>query len=290
MPSELGSYLQRHREALGLRLEEVEGRTRIRRRILDAIERGAWDELPPSVYTRGLIRNYAKAMGLSPAAVLRMYAKERPHEARVPEPQLLSQPLLQQPRFSFELVAALGLLAIAVVLFGWMVTSVLLPQVREVAMSGPDDPNPLAAETVASPTPTVPPPTATPRVVRAVPLPEGSAGQETSSPSEPGVGEMPALEDTAPTAAPGRLELVVTATSDAWLMVRADGQQVFLNLLRRGESRRWTANERFRVRTGNAGGTIISLNGRRLPSLGGAGDVAEREWRLLPDGNIEQSG
>ncbi len=291
MPSELGSYLQRHREELGLTLADLEARTRIRRRILEAIENGDWDQLPPSVYIRGLIRNYAKAIGVSPAAAHRMYVKERPTEARVPEPQLLSQPLVQQPRLSFELVAALGLLAIAVALFGWMVSSVLLPQVRGSGLTA----NPLGT---AMPAPTLPatatpsrPSSTPPPVSRAQPLADSDAG--TASPMgaatlTPATGPAAATSSLSP--ARGRLELVVTATGDAWLMVRADGQPVFLDHLRQGESRRWTANERFRVRTGNAGGTAITLNGRPVPALGGNGEVVEREWRLLPDGNIEQSG
>ncbi len=290
MPSELGSYLQRHREELGLSLEDVEARTRIRRRILAAIESGAWEELPPSVYTRGLVRNYAKAIGVSPATAYRMFVKERPTEARVPEPQLLSQPLLQQPRLSFELMAALGLLAIAIVLFGWMVTSVLLPQVRQAGVATLPGGTPLPPPTGAA-TATASRPTGTPAMVaRARPLPDSDPSDASPTASAGGPTAAATAPATAPTARPGRLELVVTATGDAWLMVRADGEPVFLDLLRQGESKRWMANERFRLRTGNAGGTVISLNGRLVPSLGGNGEVAEREWRLLPDGNIEQSG
>jgi cytoskeletal protein RodZ len=283
-PSELGAYLQRHREEQGLSLDECEERTRIRRKYLEAIEQGEWGELPPGVYTRGLIRNYAKAIGVSTATAQRMYVKERPSEARVPEPQLLSQPLVQQPRLSFELVAALGLLAVAVALFAWMVSSLLLPTVQRAGIDLAE--NPLATTPVATkaarPTSTAPTPTPV-RVSRAIPLTDA----ERTDVAAPRPTVTPTRAPTQGTS--GKLELVVLANSDAWLMVRADGQQVFLDLLRKGESKRWTANERFRLRTGNAGGTEITINGQTIAPLGGPGEVEEREWRLLPDGNIEQS-
>ena len=117
---QLGAYLQRHREERGWSLEEVEALTRIRRRYLQAMETGEWDDLPPGVYTRGLLRNYAHTLGVSVAGVLRMYAKERPHEARLPEPQLISRPLTSEPRLSFELVLAGILLVVAVGLIAWV--------------------------------------------------------------------------------------------------------------------------------------------------------------------------
>ena len=86
--SELGAFLQRHREERGWSLDEAEEITHIRRHYIEAMEAGDWDNLPPAVYTRGLLRNYARALGVSQASIMRMHAKERPHEARLPEPQL----------------------------------------------------------------------------------------------------------------------------------------------------------------------------------------------------------
>jgi cytoskeleton protein RodZ len=97
-----------------------------------------------------------------------------------------------------------------------------------------------------------------------------------------------ASDDPEPLEAPG-LELEVEATSDAWLMVQTDGKDAFMGFLRKGESRRWTAMETVRLKTGNAGGTQVTLNGQPLPALGGSGDVETREWRLMPNGDIEQS-
>src|SRR5262245_30800833 len=120
MPSELGAYLQRHREEAGMTLEDVERASHIRLRHLVALENGDWDALPPSVYLRGILRNYARAVKISPAGVLRMYVKERPNESRLPEPQLINQPLLAEPRISREFLTALGLFLVAGALLAWV--------------------------------------------------------------------------------------------------------------------------------------------------------------------------
>jgi hypothetical protein len=85
------------------------------------------------------------------------------------------------------------------------------------------------------------------------------------------------------------LVMEVVATSDAWLSVRVDQHKQFEGFLRAGDRKRFDANERVRLRTGNAGATQVTLNGRQLDPLGSRGEVVEREWRLLASGDIEQS-
>jgi cytoskeletal protein RodZ len=264
--SELGAFLRRHREELGLSIEEVEAQTKIRRKYLEAMEAGDWDSLPPGVYTRGLLRNTARALGVSPASVLRMYSKERPADARLPEPQLISQPLIDEPRVNLELVVASLIFLVALALFGaliWSQAGTLLTAAGgAVAGAGP---SPTAARG-----PTQAAATLTPRPrYTAAPL-----GTATPTP-------------TATSSA--RLVLVIEAPNrDVWLRVSTDGQKSFESFLRHGEARRWEANETVRVRTGTAGDTQITINDQRLGPLGASGDVKEVEWRLMPDGNIQQ--
>jgi hypothetical protein len=85
------------------------------------------------------------------------------------------------------------------------------------------------------------------------------------------------------------LRIDVRATSDAWLMVHTDGEQAFMGFLRKGETQHWTAKELVQLKTGNAGGTQVTLNGTRVDALGSPGEVVQRIWRLLPNGDIEQS-
>ncbi len=67
-----GVYLKAQREAKGISLLAVAGRTNIQPDILMRIEAELLEQLPESVYIRGFVRAYAEAIGVDPkAAVLR---------------------------------------------------------------------------------------------------------------------------------------------------------------------------------------------------------------------------
>jgi cytoskeletal protein RodZ len=274
--SELGAFLQRHREERGMSLDELEDLTRIRHVYLEAIERGDWAVLPPGVYVRGLLKNYARAIGVSPASVLRMYVKERPNEAKLPEPQLISQPLLNEPRFSIEALLAVAILAVALVLIAWMANAYILPAVREAG--GADIPAEIAAGDATGEAPAV-------------------AATVSSAPKPSALPTLAPLASSTPKASPSPtpvqgLKLEVKAAGNIWLRIFADEQVVFEGFLREGENDRWEgeAKTSFRLRSGNAGGTEVILNGQPLDALGDRAEVREVEWRLLPSGDIEQSG
>jgi cytoskeletal protein RodZ len=62
---ELLQTLQHRRRKRDLTLEALAARTRIRRRYLEAIERGAVNELPEGLYRRSFIRTYLQALGVT---------------------------------------------------------------------------------------------------------------------------------------------------------------------------------------------------------------------------------
>jgi hypothetical protein len=65
-PSQPGAYLRRCREHLGLGLDEMIERTRIR--ILDQIESERFEQLPPEPYLRGFLFSYAQELGVPDVA------------------------------------------------------------------------------------------------------------------------------------------------------------------------------------------------------------------------------
>lgn len=73
----LGERLSKKRAALGFDIKEVERATKIRMKHLELIEAGKWDELPPDVYVRGFLKNYATFLHLDPNKVIKIYAKEK---------------------------------------------------------------------------------------------------------------------------------------------------------------------------------------------------------------------
>jgi len=67
----LGEELRDARLALGLSIEDVAAQLRIRRVFLVALEEGRVKDLPSPAYAVGFVRNYAGALGLDPADMVR---------------------------------------------------------------------------------------------------------------------------------------------------------------------------------------------------------------------------
>ncbi len=108
------------RERKGVDLYRAERDTKIRARYLGALERGDYNDLPGSVYTKGFLRNYALYLGLDPDEVLAQWRRERsePRDAQavISVPRPLAAPR-QGLTFS-PFVVVLALMTVGVILFG----------------------------------------------------------------------------------------------------------------------------------------------------------------------------
>lgn len=93
MVSQLGEFLRQHREAQGITLEELQARTKIRIKYLEAIEAGDYAVIPGEVYLRGFIRSVAKELGIDQQEAMDLYYQEsRPASESVAQPAVTSQP------------------------------------------------------------------------------------------------------------------------------------------------------------------------------------------------------
>ncbi len=72
----VGDLLQRARKEREFTLEEVEKQTRIRSKYLLAIEQNSWSIFPSKVYISGLIRSYAKFLGVDPAKAIAYFRRD----------------------------------------------------------------------------------------------------------------------------------------------------------------------------------------------------------------------
>lgn len=72
----VGEILAAGREKKKLTLEQVEKSTRIRSKFLVALEKNQFEKLPPGTFTKGLIKNYASFLGLSPEETLAFYRRQ----------------------------------------------------------------------------------------------------------------------------------------------------------------------------------------------------------------------
>lgn len=67
--------LRAAREQAGLSIQEVSARTRIKPAMLEAIEHGAWEQLPGEFFARAFTRTYARELGLPEAEIIAEYDK-----------------------------------------------------------------------------------------------------------------------------------------------------------------------------------------------------------------------
>lgn len=87
---------------------------------------------------------------------------------------------------------------------------------------------------------------------------------------------IPAIEkqeETQPQ--PTELNLKLTIKQDAWVKIIVDGKPVYEGILNQGTQKEWIAKEKLTIRTGNAGGVLVSLNEEKARELGKLGQVEE---------------
>lgn len=295
--SELGQQLQAAREDKGLSLADIENQLKIRRPILQALENGHSDELPPVAFTRGLVRKYATFLELDAGLAVERFEKEY----GVTRPTVFT-PVLQEPLYrrgrdwsDLALTAGVAVLFAIAVLFVWQNYIAPLRQSprpptttasggvvsTSVAASGTVSMSPVSevALQIASPTPVAsqPAPTRTP-VLEPTPA-LGPAPTITLLPTI-GATNTPQPPTPAPTTPSNEVEVAVEITQPSWIQVTVDGRQVFAAILQPGQNRAWRGQRSVVLRTGNAGGTIIFVNGQAVGTLGTPGAVVEREWQL----------
>jgi len=298
--SELGHLLIEARTAKNLSLADVEQATRIRQKYLEALEGAAYDVLPRGATARGFLRSYARFLGLDVDDALRRYAQESGDTgdevpiAEVGKPRLRDYRPLEVELIDTQRDLGLWRWLIAVVIVaalaggGWWVLS-HNPGWDLLAAFGPaptatvtETPTRWVVTATPQPTPTVtvtaPPPMPTSDLL---PLPTPTV--------------QPTLTPTPrPTATPevvARIALEMRITQRAWVRVTVDGQDVIETAgttLEAGETRAWEADSSIFIRTGNAAGVNLTLNGEDLGALGKVGEIVERAW-IVDQGQVTES-
>ena len=87
---ELGLFLKKQREEKKVTLEEVSVATKIGVKVLQALEDGEEEKLPPKPFVRGFVQAYARYLGLDVKEVLDLYQKAQgastpPSQLSIPE-------------------------------------------------------------------------------------------------------------------------------------------------------------------------------------------------------------
>jgi cytoskeleton protein RodZ len=293
-PRLAGDALRQQRELLGLDLADVAAVLRIKTAYLAALEQGRPDELPGTVYAVGFMRAYAQHLGLDAGEILGRFKQASGGLAARPDlgfPMQLGE--RSMPGSGMLLVAAI----LAICAYGtWYYLSTdersrpervaevpaLLrpkPEPGRTEPAAAQAQEPMAASRTTTPAEGRSPSEATnsgsdlvdrPATLPAVsaPLPSSAALPAQTAAMAPAAGP-----EGAPTAdAPA--QIVIRAAADSWVEIRDATPSVLLRrVLKRGESYRVPALPGLSLRTGNAGGLEVMVDGNPVPPLGRMGAV-----------------
>lgn len=242
----LGADLQHARELAGLSLDDLSAKTKIRKTLLEAIERDDYRSVPGGLLARGYLRAYAKEVGLSAEPVATRYQTEfaaaQPAEPQKPR---TDADALTRPARSHGSSVVIALLAVAAV---WLFAGRREPQ---------RDAGPPAVGTTGQ---TVP-------LERATERPLSAPGAAPAAPAAAAVSVAP-------------LTLDIVPTRVVWIKADADGKRVLYALVGPDQPRAIHAREEIVLRIGDAGAFRYRLNGVEGRELGAAGEV--RDLRITP--------
>ena len=264
---EIGRDLHERRELLSLHLEEVERNTHVKAHYLDALERGAVDDLPSTVQTRGMLSNYATFLDLDVDTILLRFADalQARHRERNPQKPARKpgQPILATlpPMRSFiagDLIFGVGIVVLLVGFAIWGVSRVLTLQVEQ-------DVNPTAPSIseilLASPDPSSFTATPSPEVISAFP------GEATVTVV------IPTLNANV------NVQVNLVAVERTYMRVIVDGEVVFEGRVVPGTAYPFEAVDQVEVLVGSGAAIRIVYNGRDLGLLGSFGQVVSNIYR-----------
>ncbi len=285
----LGSQLRSQRERLGLPLEDLAQRTKIRASYLAAIEADRLDDIPGGFFSRSFVRQYASALGIPEEQVEQRLAAvtEDPRET-VPVERVMAEYRKPAQRMTFDESGLEGVeysheavfvrdrtsvqrwVAVAILLavgsggyLAWRSQPELFASVARVFAKGPSQPATVAQETPAAPVQRAVQPVL---VQTSSPAPEAPAVQPA-----PTMTPSPLTATAAPATQP--VDVLITASELTWVRLSVDGQRVYGGTIEAGQQRRLTANASAVIFTGNAGGINVHYQGKSIGSLGPRGQV-----------------
>jgi cytoskeletal protein RodZ len=276
-----GEVFRRERLRRRLTLEQTANGTRLRPRVVQAIEDGEADHLPSFVFTKGLVQTYARFLGVDPTPFLETYrvTVAVPTEPVIrPESPTVRYRADRVPGFLIPTLLSVMLIVLGGYLYQQYAAFIHGGGIGEAAaVVGSDSriaPTPLPSSVASLPTP-----------ARAAPTPRATAtaiasNEVAATPTEALPTETPI--PPSPTPHPQGVHVDVQITGRVWTQVEADGKVIFSGILNSGDKQSWTANDSLMLWTGNAGLMTVTYNGKSLGKLGSPGEVMKVTWTATP--------
>ena len=191
-------------------------------------------------YARGHIRNIATKLGVDPLIFIAAFEDEQMHTDRSMKELLVENSVMRQPeearKVSWKVLATIS------------VSSLFIAGLAQIIISNTatvEIPEPIASITAT----------------------------ESATPSPEATEATPTEQATVSTGE--GVELVVSASrAKSWLFVSdATGRTLFSGQMSRGSSKTFRTDVSLNVKIGNAGGVDLTVNGKKVDSIGVDGEV-----------------
>ena len=240
----LGSMISKARKDAGLSIDDLSAATNIRTTLLRDIEANNFSQCGGETYARGHLRNIAIKVNVDPQIFLTAFEDEQMHVDRTMQDLLVENNVMREPKevrkVSWKVLVTISVASLFVAGLAQIIVS---------SNSTPDIPVAIEQIPTTSPSPEATPETAAPEEV--VPTDEAtiSSGQG--------------------------VEVIFTATrAKSWLFVSdSSGRVLFSGQIGFGMTKTFSSELTLNLKIGNAGGVDLSVNGKKIDSLGADGQV-----------------
>ena len=236
----LGSMITKARKDAGLSIDDLSAATNIRGTLLRDMEANNFSQCGGETYARGHLRNIAIKLKIDPQIFLTAFEDEQMQVDRTMQALLVENSVMREPKETRK-VSWKVLVTISV-------ASLFVAGLAQLIVSNDSAPDiPVAVEETATPTAT----------------PESTATEEVVPTDEPTVSTGQGVE------------VVINAVrAKSWLFVSdSSGRVLFSGQIPQGVTKTFSSDTQLNLKIGNAGGVDVSVNGKKIVSLGVDGQV-----------------
>ena len=239
----LGETLRKRRIDMGKTIADAEAGTRIRGRLITALENGEYSQLPNPAYVRGYIISYARWLDLEPAPLLTMYRAESGAvgpTASVPKRESVVPPREKAHAVPWKAAVIVAAVLLTIVLAVWGVGALRRDE----------------------PATTIPLPTQPSQTETAGTTP-GASGEQSGATS-PGGSTEPTQTAPPPKATSFVLKVEVAPDGASWLRITVDGKTAYEGTLVSGQSKQYDVTDEATVRIGKPSVVTVYRDGTQV--------------------------
>jgi len=236
----LGSMISKARKDAGLSIDDLSAATNIRGTLLRDMEANNFSQCGGETYARGHLRNIAIKLKVDPQIFLTAFEDEQMQVDRTMQDLLVENSVMREPKETRK-VSWKVLVTISV-------ASLFVAGLVQIIVSNDSAPDiPVAVEESATPTAS----------------PEATTATEVVPTEEPTVSTGQGVE-----------VIINAVRAKSWLFVSdSSGRVLFSGQIPQGVTKTFSSDAQLNLKIGNAGGVDVSVNGKKIDSLGVDGQV-----------------